>query len=137
MSKIIKTGLVLLNSLIIGGLLGLVLSVSCEAKNNNIVLTQDISNRVNINSVANNYILYLYYRNNCEWCHKFAPIVSSVANKYGLRVVKVNADNNDPLDVSPNGVPMLYAHDNKHNITHLISAGYMSRDQLVRALGRL
>lgn len=51
---------------------------------------KDLSER--IHSLAQEYGLFFFFRKNCPYCHRFAPIVKHFAGKYGWSVLAVALD---------------------------------------------
>lgn len=45
-----------------------------------------------IKTLSQQYGLFFFFRGDCPYCHKFAPIVGSFAQKYGWDVVAISVD---------------------------------------------
>jgi len=52
--------------------------------------TKETTNR--IAALSKEYGLFFFFRENCPYCHKFAPIVKNFANKYGWSVLAISLD---------------------------------------------
>lgn len=96
-----------------------------------------------ISSFTEKYGLFFFFRSNCPYCHKFAPILKMFEEEYGITVIPVSLDGKGlpeyPMPKPDNGiakklnvdvVPAVIAVDPKSGEIVPVSFGLVSVDEL-------
>lgn len=104
---------------------------------------QAAEKKASVDSFTNKYGLFFFFRSNCPYCHKFAPILKMFEEEYGITVVPVSLDGiglpEYPQPKADNGiakklnidiVPAVIAVDPKTGETVPVSYGLVSVDEL-------
>jgi conjugal transfer pilus assembly protein TraF len=102
-----------------------------------------IEQKSSVESLTSKYGLFFFFRSNCPYCHKFAPIMKMFEQEYGITVVPVSLDGIGLLEYpdpkSDNGiakklnvdvVPAVIAVDPKTGEVIPVSYGLVSIDEL-------
>jgi len=102
---------------------------------------------VNLTLAAKNYMLVFFFAQNCGFCHKFSPIVESLAADYGMTLLTYSFDGGRIGDLpAPKAVDQAIIHDYfngtpiacpllalKHNngAINVLSQGFTSKDTVL------
>jgi len=101
------------------------------------------ASRSGIESFSKKYGLMFFFRSDCPYCHKFAPILKSFEEKYGVEILPVSLDgaglpeyphperdNGIARNMNITTVPAVLAIDTKSNEVLPVSYGLVSVDEL-------
>lgn len=102
-----------------------------------------------LSALRNEIGFFFFFRSDCPYCHKFAPILKSLTNKFGFKVVAISLDggtlpqfpdarlDNGQFEKLANNqkvVPAVFAVFPKTNQVTPISFGLVSEDEIVKRL---
>lgn len=104
-----------------------------------------------ISTLAKDYQLVLFVSSRCHWCHKFAPIVQSISDAYGLAVKVISFDGkpvkpfNQVIEAKkenfrfffkaqPPFAPVLFLQHKKTREFAMLSEGATPKKELIKTL---
>ncbi len=109
-----------------------------------------VSDAQMVESLSNEYGLFFFFKESCQYCHAFAPVLKNFENKHNLTVMAVSLDGGS-LPEYPNAqldngmaaelgvevVPAVYAVHPRKNHVIPISHGFVSEAELLRRMSTL
>ena len=106
--------------------------------------------QISVEKFAEKYGLLFFFRSDCPYCHRFAPLMKQFATKYQLTLFPITLDD-QPIAAFPkakkdNGianklgvdvVPAVFAIEPKQNEAHVLSYGLVSEETLLERIHAL
>lgn len=112
--------------------------------------SKKVSFQHSVSSFAKSHGLWFFFRSDCGYCHRFAPILKRISDKYGFAVMAISLDGG-VLPEFPNaavnagqaerlgvqGVPALFAVNPKNEEIMPITHGLVSEGELIERIWAL